>query len=272
MTRTWMTGATLCLTLAVSGSGAWAETVADVPSARGGPSVRVLVEKPSGTPAGSVILLAGGHGNLNIGADGKLGWGAGNQVVRTRADYAKAGFVAVVPDIASDLKEGEGGKSRYRWSAEHAADIGAVIKYARTLAQPVHIVATSRGALSAGKAAATLKSGATRPDAVVITSGMLMAIDAQQPSVQKNVPGLGGIAQPVLLLYHAKDGCSYTPASSAERFKPLLTGSKRVDIKIIDGGSAGSSDPCQAQSHHGFLGQDADVVKLVTGWLQALPK
>ena len=63
--------------------------------------VRALLLVPA-RPAGSVILLAGGHGNLALSKDGSIGWGAGNQLVRTRAAYSKAGFATPVPDIAPD--------------------------------------------------------------------------------------------------------------------------------------------------------------------------
>ena len=230
---------------------------------------RALLLKPQ-NPAGSVILLAGGHGNLALGKDGAIGWGAGNQVVRTRADYAKAGFATLVPDIAPDLKQGSGGVPQYRWGAAYARDIGAYVAYMRSIAAPVYLIGTSRAALSVAKAAVELSTAAERPDAVVITSGMLVHISDAQPSAQRNVGGLGRITQPTLLVYHEKDGCAYTPAASAARAKTLLTGAKQVDIVILKGGSAGSGDPCEARSHHGFEGQDGEVVKTVTDWLRKL--
>ena len=42
------------------------------------------------------------------------------------------------------------------------------------------------------------------------------------------------------------------------------------DLAIIGGGPAGSGDQCEALSHHGFWGQDAEVVTTVTNWLKAL--
>jgi hypothetical protein len=262
----------LATTVVPSLAVASADDIATVASR--GQSIRVLVAKPTSPPIGSVVLLAGGHGRLDIGADGKLGWGAGNQLVRTRADYARAGFFAVVPDIANDMKSAgaanSGVKNGYRWSHEQAADVGAVIGYARGLAEPVHLVATSRAALTAAKVGTSVTSGPGRPDSVVITAGMTMAVDPGQPSVEKNVASLGRIRQPVLLLHHAKDACAYTPASMPARFKSLLTGAARVDIRILDGGMSGTGDPCQAQSHHGFLGQDAEVVRIVTDWAKAV--
>lgn len=231
--------------------------------------LNALLIVPSGA-IGSVILLAGGHGNLSLGKDGKLGWGAGNQVVRTRAAYARAGFVTLVPDIAPDLK-GNGGDvlPAYRWSGKHARDIGAAVKHLRGLKEPVYLVGTSRAALSIANAAVTL-SGAEAPDAIVITSGMLVRISDKQPSAERDVGRLERIKQPTLIVYHAKDGCAHTPASSAPKVKALLSGAQRVDIKILSGGSAGSGNPCEARSHHGFEGQDGEVVNLITDWLKRL--
>ena len=88
-----------------------------------GQKIRALLLKPE-NPVGSVILLAGGHGRLDLGADGRIGWGAGNQLVRTRAAYARAGYLTLVPDIAPDLKTATGVLDRYRYGAPHARDIG----------------------------------------------------------------------------------------------------------------------------------------------------
>ncbi|MFZ4806163.1 MAG: hypothetical protein ACOYLQ_02825 [Hyphomicrobiaceae bacterium] len=243
------------------------EAVVEIPSRR--QLVRTLVGKPSGTPAASLVLLAGGHGNLAIAKGGAIGWGAKNQVVRTRSNYVGAGFVTAVPDVAPDLKDGEGGKSGYRWSESHAKDLGAVVKHLRSFGKPVYIVGTSRAALSVANAAARL-TGEEAPDAIVITSGMIAHFDDKHPSAQRNVGNLGRIKQPVLIVYHEKDGCAYTPASSAEPARKLFTGARKVDVQLLKGGSAGSGDPCQAMSHHGFLGMDGDVVKTIATWLKAL--
>ena len=160
----------------------------------------------------------------------------------------------------------------YRWSEPHARDIGALVKYMRGIAAPVYLVGTSRAGLSVTNAVVRGGSVGDQADAIVITSGMLVHFTDAQPSAQRTVGNLGRIKQPTLIVYHEKDGCAHTPASSGNRFKALLTGASQVDVKIMKGGSAGSGDPCQANSHHGFLGQDQEVVDLVTGWLKALPK
>lgn len=246
-----------------------ADTVVDVVSR--GQKVRALVVMPTGKPLGAIVLLTGGNGRLDIGTDGMPATGKGNQLVRTRIDYARAGFVVVVPDIAPDLKKGDGVAAGSRFSQAHADDMAAVVRHARTLAAPVHLVATSRGALPATKVATTKTTGPERPDTLVITAGMLMDVGGRQPSAEKSVGHLGRVTQPVLLVHHTDDGCAYTPASAVARAKPLFTGAKRVDIQMLSGGQAmpAGEDPCQARSPHGFLGLDAEVVKTVVTWVRA---
>jgi pimeloyl-ACP methyl ester carboxylesterase len=117
----------------------------------------------------------------------------------------------------------------------------------------------------------TLVTGSERPDTVVITSGMLVHIHADEPSAQRNVGGLARITQPILLVYREQDACAYTPAGSAGKASSLFSGAKTVDIVLLRGGSVGGGDPCAGNSHHGFAGQDREVVKTITDWLRRKP-
>ncbi len=85
-----MQGLLTGLVLAALGAGvAGAQTEEVVTLAtRPGQSIRVLVQRPAGPALGSVVLIAGGHGNLEISADGRLGWGAPNQLVRSSSGQA----------------------------------------------------------------------------------------------------------------------------------------------------------------------------------------
>jgi len=260
----------LAVVLSLQPALAQTDEVVDLPT-RPGQSMRLLLLKPAAKAEASVILLAGGHGNLQLGKNGSIGWGKGNQLVRTRAAYAKAGFLTAVPDIAPDLKRGEGGVPRYRWSEAYARDIGVLVKHLRGLSAPVYLVGTSRAALSVAKAATQL-TGEEKPDAIVITSGLLTHVDDTQPSAERNVGRLERITQPTFIVFHSKDGCRYSAPSSATRFKALLTKAAKVDIKILSGGTNTGSNPCEADTHHGFQGQDAEVVGIVGDWLKALPK
>jgi hypothetical protein len=58
-------------------SAAAAEQVIEI-ATRPGQRVRALQLVPE-KPVGSAILLAGGHGNLALTKDGRIGWGGKNQ-------------------------------------------------------------------------------------------------------------------------------------------------------------------------------------------------
>jgi hypothetical protein len=237
------------------------QTVTEIQSR--GQAIRALLIRPA-NPAGSVILLAGGHGNLDIGPDGRLGWGAGNQLVRTRAAYARAGFATLVPDIAPDLKKPGGGVERYRFSPPHAQDIGALVRHMRGIKPPVVLIATSRGSVSAGNALAHA-SGPARPDAVVLTAAMLVPSGDRQPSFQMASGGPARVQLPLLVVGHKKDRCRYTLASSIDRFTAWHGG--KVDVVVLDG-PAGVGDPCDARSAHGFVGIEGELVATITTWIK----
>jgi hypothetical protein len=228
-----------------------------------GQKIRALVITPE-QPVGSVILLAGGHGRLDLGADGRIGWGAGNQLVRTRAAYARAGYLTLVPDIAPDLKTANGVVDRYRYGAPHARDIGALVQHVRGLKPPVALVATSRGTVSAGAALAHT-SGLSRPDAVVLTAAMLVSVGERAPHFRMAIGDDPRPARlPLLVVGHKKDTCRFTHPSTIERFKAWHGG--KVDVVMLDG-PAGTGDACEAASAHGFIGIDGEVVATVTGWI-----
>ena len=65
-----------------------------------GQSIRVVLLKPRTAAVGSVILLAGGNGRLDITAAGEITKLTGNQLVRTRAKYRAKGYNTLVPDLA----------------------------------------------------------------------------------------------------------------------------------------------------------------------------
>jgi hypothetical protein len=236
------------------------EKVVEIPSRD--VKVRALLIQPA-NPVGSVVLLAGGHGVLALSADGKIGWGGGNQLVRTRMAYARAGFATIVPDAAPDLGTPKSPKTGFRWSAEHGRDIGAVVAYMRKITEPVAIVGTSRAAVATGAVLAHT-TGSARPDMVVQTAPMLMP-HGSQPSFHLAMGGNPKRAQlPFFVVGHKKDTCAYTLVSSFELFRKWHGG--KVEILVLDG-PPGSGDPCDAQAAHGFAGIDGEVVAAVTDWI-----
>lgn len=239
------------------------EAVVEIPSR--GQKIRALLIRPVQT-TGSVILLAGGDGNLKLRPDGGIGALGKNQLVRTRTAYARAGFVVLTPDIAPDLRLSmDKVKQGARWSPQHGQDLGALVGYMRRLREPVIVVGTSRAAVAAGAMLAQA-SKFTRPDKMVLTAPMLMPV-GNQPSFQQAVGARPDKARdiPLLVVGHRKDACQYTNADVIRRFQDWMKGSK-LEVTWLDG-PEGTGDPCEAMSAHGFIGIDQQLVDTVTRWI-----
>lgn len=199
----------------------------------GGVSAALL--KPA-HPRGGIILLAGGSGSIGVGPNGSIAR-EGNQLVRTRAAYAARGFAVLVPDCC--------------------VDVAAAVQYMHSFGR-VTLVGTSRGTQRAGQGIA---AGA-RPDRLVLTSGFLSNASGDSDNVM-NMLGSPAALPPTLVVHHRQDGCSKTlPAGVA----PFLDWAKsKARVTWLDGGQS-TGNPCEAWAHHGFAGQDGQVVSAVTGF------
>lgn len=240
---------------------AWAETtskIVDIES-RPGVSQRFLLLLPE-KPFASVILLAGGDGNLDISPEGNFGWGASNFLVRSRGLFAKAGFVVAVMDISSAFKTAETRRG-FRGSEGHARDIAAVGQYLRKIQGPVWVVGTSRGTISAANAAIRLGQGDL--DGIVLTSSV-----TRGKFSLSDLPA-DRIRIPTLLIHNSWDQCDECPFSDAKALKDRLANAPKVEFVEISGGDTPKSKPCDALSYHGFLGKEEKVVEAIARWIQA---
>ena len=195
--------------------------------------------KPKGEPVGSLVLMAGGDGRIGVGAGGMVSRG-GNQLVRTRADYAARGFAVLVPDAG--------------------IDVAAAVKYMAAIKRPVTLVGTSRGTQ---RAAEGIAAGA-RPDRLVLTSGFLSPQSGE--GVHRSVIVLLGspsLLPRTLVIEHRHDECRFTSPQGVAPFLAWSRGKARV-VWLDGGDSAGN--PCEAHGHHGFYGQDAQVVGAVAAF------
>ena len=236
-----------------------AEQVVDVPT-RPGVTERVLVltgEEPRAT----VVLLAGGHGGLQISPDGKLGWGGGNFLVRSRRLFADQGLMVAVVDAPSD-RQADPFLNGFRQTREHVADVKAVIAWLRQkTAAPVWLVGTSRGTQSAAFIATQLSPADGGPDGIVLTSTVLS--DPRGRAVPDME--LRRITIPTLVVHHRDDGCRlclYRDVPSL--MKKLKT--PRTELLTFDGGIS-RGDPCEAFGHHGYNGIEREVVGAIAAWI-----
>ena len=236
-----------------------AEKIVDI-STRPNVTQRMLVVSPK-NPKAVAVLLPGGHGGLQLSANGSLGWGKGNFLVRSRQLFADQGLLVVIVDAPSD-RQSPPYLSGFRGTREHVMDLKAVIAWARKQADvPIWLIGTSRGTESAGYAA-TYLTGHDGPDGLVLTSTIL------SDSKEFSVPALqlDRLRIPVLVVHHVDDGCSHCPYASISKLMDKLTNARKKELLPVKGGIS-QGDPCEAKSYHGFNGIESQVVKKIGTWM-----
>lgn len=263
----WMIAVTAYAFVAGTASAQQASLVS-VQSPRGAKQAFIFI-KPD-KPVASVILFAGGHGALRLKSATSMGWGSQNFLVRTRDNFARQGFMVAVMDAPPDQQGARGMNAVFRMSNAHASDIGAVADYLKKQADvPVWLVGTSMGTFSAAGGGIATKN----VDGIVLTSTITRAkpnwnIRTSHPHGVASMK-LSAIKVPTFVLSHRHDGCDITPASDTPKLTKALTGSRKVESALLDGGSAPRSDPCLAMSQHGFLGIEGLAVARIAQFIKA---
>jgi hypothetical protein len=142
--------------------------------------------------------------------------------------------------------------------------VKAVIAYLRQQAQvPVWLMGTSRGTQSAGFLAAELPRETGGPDGVVLTSTILT------DKAGRPVPAmpLSFVKVPVLVVHHKLDGCEHCKYADLRLLMDKLTATPRKELLTFEGGSVRNLDPCEAFTHHGYLGIEQEVVTKIAAWI-----
>lgn len=236
----------------------------------GGTTTRYSLAQPAATGAAGapigLVLLVGGGGHLNLDDRGCPQALAGNALVRSLPHFHAAGFVTALLDAPSD-HPGEDGLAGFRLAPEHADDIGKAVADLRARTSgAVWLVGTSRGTISAVNAAARL-SGAAAPDGVVLTSALMAGqTGARKAWVADTVFGarLEDIRVPVLVVGHASDQCSRSPAKFSAAVTDRTNGVREQVVTVTGGpGEAMNVTPgieaCIGRAPHGFVGQEEEV-------------
>jgi pimeloyl-ACP methyl ester carboxylesterase len=220
-----------------------------------------LVKPPNESPVASVILFAGGEGNLDLAAQSD-GWIGESFVLRSRFQFAAEGFLVAVVDTPSDRRHGY---SSFRVTDQHAADIAAIIAYLREQAPvPVWLVGTSRGSISAANVA-LLRTGG--PDGLVLSSATTRGSKLRPVSIM-DLP-LGDIRLPTLLVHHRDDACPNAPYGDLTELERRLKNVSVLDAITLAGGASVGSEPCSGFSHHGYFGVEREVVTSIAAWIKA---
>jgi hypothetical protein len=248
------------LVLLVAAGATRAEDIVTLPTRAGVTQSYLLSAPEKGKARAVAVLFAGGPGKVDLEREtARTTFDRGNFLVRSRQLFARSGAAAAVVDAPSDQPQGM--DDPFRLGAEHAEDVAKVVADLKTRfpGLPVFLVGTSRGTLSAASAG---RRAGKAVDGVVLTATLFLA-------TQKR-PGLSGfdfssIPSPLLFVHHVDDGCPYTPHSSARRL------SERYPLVSVSGGPPSQSQPCEAQSPHGFLGREAETVGAIVKWMLKEP-
>ena len=212
--------------------------------------IHIMPKKP---PVASVILYAGGSGNLRLSGPNSMVWGAGNFLVRTRYEFAKQGFQVAVIDTPEDkfgrMPLNRGGK-------DHVIDSQAIAAFLRTQADvPVWVVGTSRGSDSVANLAV---NGGGAFDGVVFTSSVVAA----------SFYDLEKVKIPALVVHNKIDGCFASSPKVAEDIYNKLENSKNRKLLWFSS-RAQQSDACKARSPHGYLGIESRVVEAISDFIKS---
>ena len=260
--RTFATIIMTALLLAGRSSHALDEELLTI-ATRPGVTLHVLLVKPDRPPVASVILFAGGNGQLALATWATGGGRRGNFLVRSRALFAERGFLAAVVDAPSDRTAD--GLTGFRSTEAHAQDIAGLIAFLKQRASvPVWLVGTSMGTVSAANAAARLPQGV---DGLVLTSSVTRASRRERESL-KDV-NLKDIALPTLFVHNKSDACRVTPYADIPAVMQQLIRAPKVELLSFEGGDPPRSDPCEAMSYHGYLGLEPAVVDAIARWIKA---
>ena len=226
-----------------------------------------MIHEPVAPPKNILlVLIAGGQLDASITGtgDGSAVSTAGiNFLVRSAHLFAKQGYRVVTIDRPSDYADfleplgsthGSALDVNYRVRVQHAVDLSAIINRANSTNQPVLLVGTSRGAISA---VAQYQLGAAIAISSPVTSGSL-----GDPVTQSDASKVSSSAH---VLWQIDDGCVNTAPSASEALANAFTFG---DGSAVKGGfEPAGTNLCGAISHHGFLGIESCAVGKTTGWI-----
>ena len=232
-----------------------------------------------------VILLAGGHGVLDLRNNGLVATGlSGNFLIRSRGRFRhQQNLHVIMLDAPSHQHETPQGLNGERLKPYHADVILNVIADVRKRlpGKKVWLVGTSAGTLSAVNAAARLGGPSAGPDGIVLTSTLTVssamppAKEYEWQSVNNSAPGFGlaAVWVPTFVVWHQDDSCGASPSANAMSVYDGLTGltfsQKGFQSFSGSGGVTPGPNPCEADAYHGYIGIEDAVVQAIADFILA---
>ena len=218
----------------------------------------MLFDGPA-NPRATLLMFAGGDGDVSFNAAGQIVRVNSNFLLRTRPLWLARGFAFATIGSSTSLM----GR---RHSPAYAETIARAVDFIRSRANaPVWLVGTSMGSIAAANGAAHLPG---RIAGVVLTSSVAAPSRRTNDTVFDS--DLGAIAVPTLIVANHGDTCPSAGPSFAPQILAALTRAPRKEIVYVESHQL-QSEPCEPFSPHGYLGIEADVVKRISDWIRASP-
>lgn len=206
----------------------------------------------------TIVLLPGGEGG--IGMKGGTPHSE-NFLVRSRDYFAEAGFNVAVVGKPSDRNDLD---ARFRSTDEHVADLRAVVRKLSGFGQPIWLVGTSLGTISAAAAASA------QPPLPIAGIVLTSSVTGTNRYTGFSVPmlDLAQVRVPVLVMHHKDDSCDVCEPGQAHRIVEALTNAPVKKLLLVSGGSMfPTGPPCQALHHHGYIGMEKEAAGYITSWI-----
>jgi len=224
------------------------------------PGVRVgywLMVRPGASA--TVMLLPGGEGGIGSvkGQEPR----SKNFLVRTRDLFASAGFNVAVIGKPSDHDDMT---LEFRASKDHIEDLRVIAESLRArLGKPVWLVGTSRGSVSAAAAGAALD-----PPTI---AGIVMTSSVTYSRAGPAVPTLAlmDVRVPALVMHHKRDACKDCDPREAHLITERLTGAPVKKLLLVEGGGDPTGPVCEPMHYHGYIGMEAEAVKMISDWIKS---
>jgi pimeloyl-ACP methyl ester carboxylesterase len=212
------------------------------------PTKTLLV--PASNAKATVLLFPGGGGMLNLRPDGSTA--SAHTFVRSIDLWQQYGINAVLVDSPDELGNT---RSHSRLSRDHQARIAEVVTfYQDRFRHPIWLFGHSMGTTSV-TGYANLQKG--KPAGI---EGIILAGTNNTATLDRDV------ILPTLAIHHRNDGCRFDPVRNSESIVGSRQKSVRTKLALMDGGSS-AGDPCGAQSFHGFLGLEKELIEVAANFI-----
>jgi hypothetical protein len=221
----------------------------------------VRLDKPAHEGRGSVVLMTGGNGLLDLDATGTITSSTGNFLIRSADLFLRHGLNVMMADAAPAHPAGLNFAARL--SAAHATELQGFINAANSRwSKPVWVVGTSNGSIS-GVTAAGFQPALAGLKGVVLTSPVTSLTAGTQPTFNLYA---SRITVPALVVWHEADHCSFSPPAGASALFAAIPSAEKAS-RTFDKGHSVATDPCGAFSEHGYAGIEERVVERIARFI-----